>query len=153
MKHILLVDDDPTVRESIGALLEFLGFKCTSVDHADAALEWIKENTFDLMITDNKMPGLSGIQLLERVINNVDGATPPPVILHSGNLTEGDKKRAKQAGVLATLDKPCSLSEIILTVEQAIPGQISGEGRVLYEFDRLDGIIERVRHLGNTEHN
>ena len=103
--------------------------------------------TTDLVITDNRMPILGGLQFLDTLRENFEGQSVP-VILHSGNLNESDKQKAFNAGAFAILDKPCSLREIQRVIEQAIYYHGSDNKRGNGAFKKLDGITGRIQQLG-----
>src|SRR5512136_1442266 len=63
---ILVVDDDESLRRVIEFNLQRRGYKTTSADSAEKALKILKSYAFDLLITDMKMPGMEGIELMEK---------------------------------------------------------------------------------------
>ena len=74
-KKILIVDDELSMREFLTILLEREGYKVTSTSSADAAMAQLEINLFDLVISDVKMPGLNGIELLRQIkLNSSDTA-------------------------------------------------------------------------------
>lgn len=117
--RILLVDDDSASRDVLRAIFEYHGYACEEVENGAAALTWLETGRVDLVITDNKMPVLGGLQFLERLATKSKGETPP-VIVHSGNLTEEMKENAFENGAYAVLTKPCALSELLPTAARAI---------------------------------
>ena len=62
--RILLVDDEADVCVTLGALLERSGYAVTTADSGEQALQLLEQQTFDLLLTDLKMPGIDGIQVL-----------------------------------------------------------------------------------------
>lgn len=67
MSHkMLLVDDEPSVREVIGGLLKMLGYEPASAANGHAALEMLRQEQFSVLITDIHMPEMNGIELVER---------------------------------------------------------------------------------------
>jgi len=67
MAHILVVDDDPDHLQIIGDILEESGFQVSRAASAEEALGRVMELNPSLIITDFKMPGMDGVQLMERV--------------------------------------------------------------------------------------
>ena len=64
-KHsILVVDDDPLIRSLLVKVLSLQGYDVSEASGADKALEMLEQNTFDLLLTDYKMPGKNGMELL-----------------------------------------------------------------------------------------
>jgi CheY-like chemotaxis protein len=64
-KHILLVDDEPAVRHALSLLLDCAGYAVETAASGEDALVRLEASRFDLLITDNLMPGMSGIELAE----------------------------------------------------------------------------------------
>jgi DNA-binding NtrC family response regulator len=117
-KHsILLVDDDPYILEGIGADLESQGFQVTKTNSGDTALELLRENTFDLVITDLVMEDTDGIQVLKNTKKlNADTM----VIILTGY---GDMKSAIEALRQEADDyllKPCESAEMLYRVNHCL---------------------------------
>ncbi len=118
-KKILLVDDDRTVRDAMRARLEAQGYTCAEADHGALALEWLETQHADLVITDNRMPVLSGLEFLGR-LKWKSRSCPPHVMVLSGNLGEEDKEMALKAGACAVFDKPGKFSEILPAIDRIL---------------------------------
>lgn len=114
---ILLADDNVAVRVLCATALLRTGYQVDTA--ADGVTAWKKLNDrlFDLLITDNDMPEMSGIELLERL-----AATQMPVrvIMISGNLPEAQFARCPWLKPAATLLKPFSISELAKTVHSVL---------------------------------
>ena len=65
--RLLVVDDESTQREMLSAILERAGFVVETADDGREALDSLRRRTFDLMLTDQRMPGMDGLQLLGEV--------------------------------------------------------------------------------------
>lgn len=122
MKKVLIVDDDTSAREALSLVLESQNIQCAEVGNGSEALEWLASNQADLIISDNQMPGLTGLDFIDQIQLHQQPANTSPVILLSGNLNEKDKARALKAGVFAILDKPCNFSEFLSMVQIALQG-------------------------------
>ena len=120
MKKVLLVDDDSSAREALRLVLESQNLQCTEAGNGSEALEWLASNHADLIISDNQMPILTGLDFIDQIQLHKNPANQSPVILLSGNLNEQDKVRAHKAGVFAILDKPCNFSEFLSMVQIAL---------------------------------
>lgn len=116
MPNILIVDDDATVR---GILFDLLSsrYECNTASTAEEAFEYLEIEDYDAVITDIAMPGLSGVDLLRRVLSK-DLNTP--VILISGKGSEEDSKSLIELGAFAYVTKPFELEQIESLVEQAV---------------------------------
>ncbi len=120
MKTVLLVDDDTSAREALRLVLESQHLECIEVGNGSEALEWLASHQADLIISDNQMPEVSGLDFIDQIQLHQKPANTSPIILLSGHLNEDDKHRARQAGVFAILDKPCNFSEFLSMVQLAI---------------------------------
>ncbi len=109
--HILLVDDDVTIRQCIRQYLELQGYLCTEADNGAIALEELAKHSFSLIITDNQMPTLDGISFLETHYHE-HAKRLTPVIMVTGHLTASLRARAKLIGVTAVFEKPCSFKDL-----------------------------------------
>ena len=120
MKHILLVDDHPLVRQALKPFLEHHGFACNEAEHGAAALAWLKqEGHVDLIVSDNQMPVMTGWQFLIEVRNHSHFCTIP-FILYSGNLTDDMQEQIRQDGATAVLSKPINFQEFLSVITKAL---------------------------------
>ena len=106
LRKVLVVDDDAVVGKSIHRVLsENKGYVVTTVENAHEALKQMREQSFDVVFTDIKMPGMDGVELAERV-----KASQPwtPVVIITGYGTTENENRAKAAGVTDFVRKPLS---------------------------------------------
>ena len=116
MATLLIVDDDNLIRDTLHELLS-ASHECHTADRAEQALAYLDIETYDAVLTDISMPGLSGRQLLS-YIQAKHSATP--VIVISG-MSEGDEAREIiEAGAFEYFAKPFKLEEIEAAVDRAI---------------------------------
>src|SRR6476659_1847009 len=103
MKRVLVVDDDPVIGESFDRVLTPRGYAVIHAANGEQALERLAAEDYDLVYTDIKMPGVSGIEVARRV-----RASRPwlPVVIVTGYGSAENQARAKEIGVAAFLDKP-----------------------------------------------
>jgi len=93
LRRLLIVEDDAVQRDSMGHLLGGAGVEITAVENAAAALRELKAKTFDCMVMDLNLPGLSGYQLLEQM-SGADDVGFPPVIVYTGSALSRDQEQA-----------------------------------------------------------
>jgi len=120
LRKVLVVDDDAVVGKSFNRVLsEKKGYVVTTVENAHEALKQIREQSFDVVFTDIKMPGMDGVELAERV-----KASQPwtPVVIITGYGTTENEARAKAAGVSEFVRKPLSPEMIEQSAEHALQG-------------------------------
>jgi DNA-binding NtrC family response regulator len=113
---LLIVDDDNLVRDTLHELLS-ASHECHTADRAEQALHYLDVETYDAVLTDLSMPGLSGRELL-RYIQAKHSDTP--VIVISGMPDGNDGKELINLGAFAYFTKPFRLEEIEAVVERAI---------------------------------
>jgi len=114
--RIMVVDDEPAVREITGQMLERLGYEVETHSGAMEALASFERDPkgFDLVITDRTMPYMTGEELVGKVLQIRPAM---PVILCSGRDGEG---KAGKAGIRKTLRKPFRLRELAKTVRRVL---------------------------------
>ena len=116
MATLLVVDDDNDVRETLQAL--FLNVhECHTADRAEQALAFLEFESYDAVLTDLAMPGLSGRDLLRRIQR--DHSTTPVIVI-SGTLDEEEAKSLMEMGAFAYFTKPFRLEDVEAAVDRAI---------------------------------
>jgi len=113
---ILILDDEPIVSKRLKPSLEKKGYEVETYTESSAALQRIRERNFDIVITDLKMEGLSGMEILAEVKKR---SPATEVIVITGFATMETAKESFQKGVLDFLAKPFKLSEIIEAIQRA----------------------------------
>jgi DNA-binding NtrC family response regulator len=127
MAAILVVDDDEVIRDTLCELLS-TNYSCQTVDTAEEALARLKAQPFDVVLTDISMPGLSGMELLSRVVELYPGTR---VIIISGLTDQEQAQSLLGLGAFDYLLKPFRLEVVEESVKRAIEHQRSGgHGRV-----------------------
>ena len=114
--RILIVDDDPGQRSLIHSFLQGQGFETVVADSGERALEILRSGRFDMMISDVRMPGLSGLETLRRA--RQEHATLP-VLLVTAFTDIRDAVTAMRDGAVNYLAKPIDLDELLAVVQQA----------------------------------
>ncbi|HKW30622.1 MAG TPA: sigma-54 dependent transcriptional regulator [Verrucomicrobiae bacterium] len=115
--RILIVDDDPGQRSLLHSFLRSQGFETALADSGERALEMLRAGKFAMMISDVRMPGLSGLETLRRA--RQEHATLP-VLLVTAFTDIRDAVAAMRDGAVNYLPKPIDLDELLNSVRQAI---------------------------------
>ena len=134
--RILIVDDDPGQRSLLNSFLRSQGFETVVVDSGQLALETLRAGKFHMMISDVRMPGLSGLETLR--LARKEHATLP-VLLVTAFMDVRDAVSAMRDGAVNYLAKPIDLDELLASVRQAIG--ISKEVPVHYEEKKLPDFV------------
>ena len=116
MAILLIVDDDNNIRATLHDLLD-QNHEIHTADRAEQALAYLDLQSYDAVLTDISMPGLSGREILKCV---QDKHPTTPVIVISGVSDEKDAQELLESGAFAYLAKPFELTEIEETVNRAI---------------------------------
>jgi CheY-like chemotaxis protein len=94
---VLLVEEDPTLLEITAFRLELLGYEVVKQQSAERALEWLRDQLPTLIIVDHVLPGMDGIELINRLSNDMR-TSEIPVLLLSTKADLEDVQRAYNAG-------------------------------------------------------
>ena len=152
---LLVVDDEPFLREAVAASLRFLGFGVTTAETAADALRLARDQAFDLMILDVMLPDGDGFEVVRRLRRDGCGV---PVIFLTARDTEADKVAGLSLGGDDYMTKPFGLEELAARVRTVLrrtmpsgpPGAGAAAGPVLRFADvELDLQTYEVRRAGH----
>lgn len=109
VRKVLVVDDDPVVRKSFDRVLTGKGYAVITAENGEEALSKLAQEKYDVVYTDIRMPGMSGLEVAEKI-----KARQPwtPVVIITGYGNDAAEARAKAAGVANFLHKPLSPEQI-----------------------------------------
>jgi two-component system, NtrC family, nitrogen regulation response regulator NtrX len=116
--HILVVDDEPDIRNMVKEILEDESYSVTAAENGAAARSALRDRRPDLVLLDIWMPDVDGVTLLKEWAE--DDGLPCPVIMMSGHGTVETAVEATRFGAYDFLEKPLSLAKLLLTVERAL---------------------------------
>lgn len=145
---LLLVDDEPGVRESVKEYLEESGFTVQVASNATDAWQMVQQKTPDLVISDVMMPQVDGYQFLKQLRDDPRFKSLPVVFLTARGMTT-DRIQGYQAGVDAYLPKPFDPDELIAIVENLIErrSSTSDEAASSSELEKIAQQIAEIRGL------
>ena len=168
MAHLLIVDDDANTLASLARAFRLAGHEATVCDNAPRALDLLKSQPFDIMLSDVVMPGKDGLSLLADMRT---AGISIPVVMVSGQANIEMAVRATRLGAADFLEKPLSTDKLLLTVDNVLKLKRleeenrelrqrvgkheivhSGESmrRVMAQVDRVAASETRVCILGET---
>src|SRR5262245_48368291 len=114
--RVLIVDDEPSVRESLRLILKDRA-TVTLADCGEAALTNLEQQPFDVVLLDILMPGLDGLEVLERLRAR---SASPQVIMLTATKTVKTAVRAMRLGAFDYVTKPFDVDELLIIVERAV---------------------------------
>jgi two-component system nitrogen regulation response regulator NtrX len=117
MPRILIVDDEPGIRQSLKGVFEDEGFSTVTVASGEDCLTKIEEEPFDLILLDIWLPGIDGLETLRRVREK---SPATHIIMISGHATIATAVTATKLGAYDFIEKPLSLEHTLLTVRNAL---------------------------------
>jgi two-component system, NtrC family, nitrogen regulation response regulator NtrX len=117
MPSILIVDDEPGVRTALGGVLRDEGYNVDTVDSGEACLERVVTHSYDVVLLDVWMPGIDGLETLQRLRERRVDAE---VVIISGHGNVESAVRAIKLGAFDFVEKPLSLDKAVLVVRHAL---------------------------------
>jgi two-component system response regulator PilR (NtrC family) len=146
MPTILVVDDELSMREFLKILLEKEGYQVSTASEASSAIDLIKSQNFDLVLSDIKMPGMGGLSLLEKIkeINSL-----LPVIMITAFASPENAVNAMKSGAFDYITKPFKVDEIIKIIKSAISSSSPNVAKdeITSETDSFEGIIGNSQEM------
>ena len=134
--HVLLVDDEAVAREGLATALRRDGLDVTTADNGDAALALLRQNDYEVLLTDVKMPGMDGLELLRRARE----AWPAmEVLVVTGFATTESAVEAMRTGAFYYVSKPFRLGEVRKLVREA-----ADKAQLRAENQRLRQLVEHA---------
>ena len=115
--RLLIVDDEPNIRELLATKLSYMGYECQTAESADRALSLLDRQPFHLVLSDIMMPGLSGIDLLQRIVPTYPDVA---VIMLTAAADTHMAVHAMKLGAYDYVTKPFNLEELSVHVEKAL---------------------------------
>jgi DNA-binding NtrC family response regulator len=150
--NILIADDEKNIREGLAQALEMDGYKTFLAEDGEAAWKLFEEEVIDLVITDLKMPKLSGEELLHRITAEQPAV---PVIILTGHGTIETAVKAMRDGAYDFLTKPINLDRLSLLVKRALSNrELVLQHRAMQEelekkrgFSNIIGVSQEMRKI------
>ncbi|HEY7112289.1 MAG TPA: sigma-54 dependent transcriptional regulator [Thermoanaerobaculia bacterium] len=116
-RPILVVDDEPDIRDALRMILEYEGYTVTTAADGPSALAELESNPPAAVLLDIKMPGMDGLQVLDRIAAR-DGA--PPVLMISGHGDIATAVESTRRGAVDFLEKPPQRERILVSLANAL---------------------------------
>jgi len=153
MKKILIIDDDDFIRKMLVSVIQKAGYEVFEAPDGETGLKYVELKNPDLVITDFKMPGISGLEVVTELVRTHPGLT---VIMLTAYGDVSLTIKAIQAGAYDFIEKPIKNRELIEAIENGIQASIqsksltkliSPEARKAIEDSLLAGITPAMREI------
>ncbi|MBV8818846.1 MAG: sigma-54-dependent Fis family transcriptional regulator [Acidobacteriaceae bacterium] len=137
--RLLIVDDEPMIRQSLAGVLEDEGYVTSAVESGEACIEELRRSAYDLVLLDVWLPGIDGLETLSR-IQEIAFEDRPITILISGHATIETAVRATKLGAFDFIEKPLTLDKVTVVVKNALQQR------------RLELELHRLKQDGKSKH-
>src|SRR5260221_12301941 len=149
---ILLVDDEEKILKALGRALRAAGHEVIETTSPRDAQRLLAERAFDVMLVDNVMPQLSGLDLIREYVSTTPEGERPQILMMTAHATVESAIEAMKLGALDYLQKPFEIDEMLVVVRRALEHQRlrTEHGYLVSErAERVDhsGIIDRSRAM------
>ncbi len=158
-KKILIIDDEPAIRRTLREILEMEKYQVEEAETGDAALPLLVKNDYDVILCDIKMPGLSGIEFLEKAVRLTD----TPIIMISGHGTIETAVDAIKKGAFDYISKPPDLNRMLITIRNAteksvllnetkrLKRQVSNKWDMIGESEPIEEVKNMIEKVAPTD--
>jgi DNA-binding NtrC family response regulator len=164
-RTILIADDEKNIRSGLQIALEDEGYKVLLAADGDEAWKSITKNSVDLLISDLRMPGMNGQELLKKVISNYPTM---PVVILTGHGTIESAVEAMRNGAVDFLTKPLNLDRLFLLIRRAFSNldlydqnaalkkelaelkRQSGYNKIIGKSDKMVRLLDTVRQVADA---
>lgn len=128
--NILFIEDDPMNRRVVRDMLDVAGASMAEAEHAEAGLKRIEEEDFDVILVDLRMPGMDGIEAIERIRARGDRKAELPIVVVTADTAIDLRERCMNAGADEVLFKPVAMDDLFDTIGRVL-AQRSGDGMLI----------------------
>ncbi len=145
--HILIIDDEIAIRQSLARILQQAGFEATTAENADQGFSFIETTNFDLVFMDLRMPGIAGLDALKLIHNSYPAL---PVVLFTAQPDVNSAVEALRNGATDYLLKPLKPQAIIERAQKIIERQ-QKEKRKLEITRQIEALQAELKGLSNGD--
>ncbi|MFI5186998.1 MAG: sigma-54-dependent transcriptional regulator [Chitinophagales bacterium] len=142
MAEILIIDDEKSIRKTLGEILSFEGYKIEEAADGEEGLKKFKDKNYDVVLCDIKMPKIDGIEFLQKA-----GESNPdiPIIMISGHGNIETAVEAVKNGAYDYISKPPDLNRLLITIRNAMDkSNLVSETKVLKK--KVNKVQEMIGH-------
>src|SRR6202163_2391768 len=136
--RILIVDDEPLIRQSLSGVLEDEGYHAASVESGEECARELQRGSYELVLLDVWLPGMDGLETLAR-IQEIPFELRPTVVIISGHATIETAVKATKLGAFDFLEKPLTIEKVTVVLKNALQQR------------KLELEVERLKEEGRRE--
>ena len=150
MAHVLIVDDEKSIRNTLREILEYEKYTISEARDGEEGLKMIMDNDYDVVLCDIKMPKIDGIELLDKIM---ESGKDVPFIMISAHGTIETAVEATKKGAFDFIQKPPDLNRLLLTLRNALERKnLVSETKVLKrKISKIYDIIGESRAIGDVK--
>jgi DNA-binding NtrC family response regulator len=159
MPSILIIDDEKSIRNTLKEILEAEKYEVDEAENGEIAIEKIRQNSYDVILCDIKVPGMDGLEVLDKTLE----ISESPVIMISGHGTIETAVDAIKKGAYDYIAKPPDLNRLLITIRNALEKsnlvtetkklkkQVSASWEMVGESEAIDNIKEMIERVAPTD--
>ena len=160
MSKILIIDDEQSIRNTLREILEYENFTVTDAKDGEEGIKLLRDNNFDAVLCDIKMPKLDGMEVLEKAIEE---GIDTPFIMVSAHGTIETAVEATKKGAFDFLQKPPDLNRLLVSIRNAIDKsslveetkvlkkKISKQFDIIGQSEAIEKVKEAIEKVAPTE--
>ncbi len=145
--RILVVDDEPSIRDLVAFKLTDDGYECEKAGSAEEALAMVAQNEYDGILSDINMPGIDGVEMLRQIRTSDPDVA---VVMMTGAPDLSVALEAMRLGAYDFLSKPLNLDVLSLTVDRAVEKKVLVHQNRAYQRNLETMVQERTRQLNQA---
>ncbi len=163
LPRILIVDDEKNIRRTLGLVLSGEGYETVELASAEEALKFLETDGADLVILDIKLPGMSGIEMLNHVRGGNRDVKDVPIIMISGHASLSEAVNAVKLGATDFFEKPLDRDAILIRVHNCLKqvqltrrvdelqAQIDARSEIIGESPAILKLLNEIRKVAPTK--
>ncbi len=160
MASILVIDDERAIRNTLKEVLEYEKHEVDIAEDGHVGLEMVKDNNYDIVLCDIKMPGMEGMEVLDQIMNSLIDAQ---VIMITGHGKVDTAVEAIKKGAYDFIEKPLDLNRLMITLRnamdktnlitetRALKKRVSQKYRMVGESTSMDKVREMINRVAPTD--
>ena len=160
MSKILVIDDERSIRNTLKDILEYEKYEVDLAEDGIKALEKVKTAQFDIILCDIKMPGMDGIEVLEKLVEFIPDT---PVVMISGHGNIDTAVESIKKGAFDYIEKPLDLNRLLITIRNAmdksvlvtetkiLKKKVNKKYEIVGESKALKSIVEMADRVAKTD--